>query len=51
LSVAKDSKRKLGVILSPKFTIGLHINDVELLKNIKDKFNVGNIYITGELVR
>lgn len=51
LSLAKDFKRKLGVILNPKFTIGVHINDMNLLQEIKNNFNVRKIYITGNLIR
>ena len=41
---------KFGFIISPQFKIGLHIRELNLLKSIKDYFNVGYIHISGNSV-
>ena len=52
LSISKDSARKMGYIISPKFTIGLHVNDLALLERIAAQFGVGNISIdSNNLIR
>lgn len=52
LSISKDSGRKMGYSVSPKFTIGLHANDIALLERIASQFGVGNISIgSNNLIR
>ncbi|RPB17908.1 homing endonuclease, partial [Terfezia boudieri ATCC MYA-4762] len=52
LSISKDSTRKMGYSISPKFTIGLHANDIALLERIAAQFGVGNISIgSNNLIR
>lgn len=52
LSISKDSIRKSGYNISPKFTIGLHAKDIDLLERIANQFGVGKIYIgSNNLIR
>lgn len=48
VTVIKSSERKVGWTVKPKFTIGLHIKDLSLLKQIQAFFGVGNIYTYKE---
>lgn len=43
LSISKDSTRKLGYAIVPKFTIGVDACDLALLERIADQFGVGYI--------
>jgi len=51
LSISKDSSRKVGFSVIPKFTIGLHAKDIDLLERIADQLGVGRISIGGSSIR
>lgn len=52
LSISKDTARKSGYNICPKFTIGLHSNDIALLERIAAHFGVGSISIgSNNLIR
>jgi len=42
----------MGFNISPKFTIGLHNKDIDLLQRIVAQFGVGKIYVgSNNLIR
>jgi hypothetical protein len=43
--IAKDISRLMGLRIKPIFAIELHIRDLEVLKKIKEFFNVGSITV------
>jgi len=45
LSIYKDNERKIGWGVIARFSIELHSRDLELLKQIKDYFGCGVIYL------
>jgi len=52
LSISQDPTRKMGFNISPKFTIGLHNKDIDLLQRIVAQFGVGKIYVgSNNLIR
>jgi hypothetical protein len=44
--IAKDISRLMGLRIKPIFAIELHIRDLEVLKKIKEFFNVGSITVS-----
>ena len=47
ITISKDNQQKIGWAVKLAFTIGLNEKDINLLKKIQLKFNVGNIYKYG----
>ena len=45
IRIAKDISRLMGLQIKPIFAIELHIRDLEVLKKIKEFFNVGSITV------
>lgn len=43
--ITKDKNRLLGIRISPVYSIELHIRDIEVLKKIKEFFNVGSVIV------
>jgi hypothetical protein len=45
VKIAKDKSIFLGIRIIPVYVIELHIRDIEVLKKIKEFFNVGSIIV------
>jgi hypothetical protein len=45
VKIVKDGSRPLGIRIIPVYAIELHIRDIEVLKKIKEFFNVGSVII------